>query len=75
MSRKRLTPYARALKQVRATLKKDPEMFYGWQANIAMAIYDEMERSRKAKGRSLNRKELHSAANAGAITFLQRLIK
>lgn len=53
-------------------LRKDPELFYGWQSNIAMAFYDEMGRNNV---RRPNRKELLKICNKAANNFLNMLIK
>jgi len=52
-------------------LKKDSGYFMAWQANIAMAIYDEIHKIKKH--RSL--KKIHLACNEGAKNFLNLLIK
>jgi len=48
-------------------LKKDKDLYYCWQANIAMAIYDQL----KPK---MNKKKLHEACNVGAKKFLDLLL-
>lgn len=51
-------------------LKDDPELYYAWQANIAMQFEDECSR-KKIYGRV----KLHEAANTAAKNFLDLLIR
>jgi len=54
--------------------RDSPGFREGWQANIAMAFFDEMQRFREASGkRSPNRRELHQISNQAADTFLKWL--
>jgi hypothetical protein len=55
-------------------IKEDPEMFRGWQANIAMAFKDEFSRWKKKK-RTLSYEDAHHIANNAAEQFLKLLIK
>ena len=52
-------------------LKSDPEMYYGYQSNIAMAFYDEYRRT----GNNLSHEKVHEVANNAAKKFLNQLIK
>ena len=54
-------------------LKTDHDFYYGYQANIAMAIYDEYRR-KIGKKKYLNLKDIHDICNDGAKIFLNRLI-
>jgi len=68
--------YTRAILIVNKALAKDPDLFYGWQANIAMAFHDEFSNFRTvSKSGRPNLKEIHSIANNAAINFLNLLIK
>ncbi len=49
---------------------EDKELFYGYQANIAMCVYDVL-RARKKGKQYLTNKELIEACNQGASNFLQ----
>lgn len=53
-------------------IKKDKELYYAWQSNIAMAFYDEYRRCEK-KYKNLN--DIHRIANDGAKNFLNLLVK
>lgn len=55
-------------------VKDDPELFYAYQANIAMAIKDEFAR-RKKKKKSISYADMHEIANTGAKNFLHSIIK
>lgn len=48
-------------------LKNDPELYYAYQANIAMAFYDEYRKSVKDK-------TIHEISNDAAKRFLNLLI-
>ncbi len=50
-----------------AALKSDDGYRMGWQANIAMAVYD------AARLRGIEDDRLHEACNAGADNFLRLL--
>jgi hypothetical protein len=57
-------------------IKEDPEMFYGYQSNIAMAFYDEYLRYKEDHIKKyVNKKDLHIIANDAAENFLNLLIK
>jgi len=52
-------------------LRKDPEYFYSWQSNIAMAFKDEYDRQVVRPGLSA---PVHIIANNAAKNFLTSLI-
>lgn len=57
-------------------LKTDPELFYAYQANIAMAFKDEYYNYKKfTKNKYMNEADIHVIANNAAINFLNLLIK
>ena len=53
-------------------LKSDKELFYSWQANIAVQFQDEFARTKKVYK---NRQDIHTISNKAAINFLNLLIK
>jgi hypothetical protein len=58
-------------------LKKDKSegsYYHSWQANIAMAIYDEYQRE-KSKKSYLNNNDIHRICNQGAENFINLIIK
>jgi hypothetical protein len=73
-----LQPVKEALQVITTALKNDPEYFYTWQANIAMAFQDEFDiQSDKYKPNIFvaNRTSIHEIANKAAINFLNLLCK
>ena len=56
-------------------IKEDKELYYTYQANIAMAFKDEYHRFKKKKGKSLNYDDIHNIANNSAKYFLDLLLK
>lgn len=56
-------------------IKEDKELYYAYQANIAMAFKDEYHRFKKKKGKSLNNADIHEIANNSAKYFLDLLLK
>ncbi len=63
-------------------IRVDQEIYYSWQACIAMSIYNayvESYMAKKAKNKTkatnLTRLEVHNACNEGAKRFLDLLIK
>lgn len=69
-----------AVKVLCKALREDPEYYYGWQANIAMAYKDETKSSPEA-GKTLpigtivmSWEECHEVANKAAKRFLNTLI-
>ena len=68
--------YSRAHKIVCENLRKDPDLYYAYQANIAMAFQDEVANYRmQSPSKYLNRMEIHMIANNAATNFLNQLIK
>ena len=57
------------IKKLVETLKKDEDLYYGWQSNIAMAFYD------KARNQGIPNGKLHKIANDAAKNFLNLLIR
>ncbi len=51
-------------------LKKDPEYYYGWQSNIAMAFYDVFKGTSDV---AIGYQELHRISNEAAKRFLDQL--
>ncbi|WP_234735320.1 hypothetical protein [Tellurirhabdus bombi] len=51
-------------------LKKDPDLYFAWQSNIAMPFQDEAARQNVA----IEPKKLHEIANKAAKNFLDVLI-
>jgi len=68
--RNKVPDLSKSVKVLCTSLRNDPELYYGWQANIAMAFVDEC--SRKKIG---SRVKVHEAANTAAKHFLDLLIK
>jgi hypothetical protein len=68
------TKTQKAVKTLTKALKKDSQLFYAYQANIAMQFKDEYSRKRKNKS-YLNNNDIHQIANDAAISFLNLLIK
>jgi hypothetical protein len=64
----------KAVKILSKNIKKDPELYYAYQANIAMQFKDEYSRKRKKKN-YLNNEDIHEIANNAAKGFLDLLIK
>lgn len=60
------------IKELQKALKTDKELYYGYQANIAMAFFDEYRRRKK---QYVNIKDLHEISNNAAKIFLNLLIK
>ena len=53
-------------------LKEDKELYYSYQANIAVAFQDEYHRNEK---KYKNRDDIHIISNNAAKNFLNLLIK
>lgn len=56
-------------------IKEDKDLYYAYQANIAMAFKDEYHSFKKKKGKSLNNTDIHIIANNSAKNFLDLLLK
>jgi hypothetical protein len=70
------TKLEKAVKTLSKKLRKDPELFYAYQASIAMQFYDEYSRRRKEKNYDyLNNSEINEIANDAAYAFLSLLIR
>ena len=69
------TKLEKAVKTLRKGLKKDPDLYYAYQANIAMQFKDEYSRTRKDKMHGyINNEDVHQIANKAAKAFLDLLI-
>lgn len=65
-----------AVQTLSEALKNDPELFYGYQANIAMAFKDNACWYKKKTGKkSLSMGDLHEIANDAAKYFLNQFCK
>ena len=53
-------------------LKNDKDLYYAYQANIAVQFQDEFERNKK---RYKNRQDINEISNIAAKNFLDLLIK
>jgi hypothetical protein len=63
--------YQEAIKTVQAALRRDKELYYSFQANIAMQFVDENRR----QGSRDSYKKVHGVANEAAKNFINLLIK
>lgn len=68
---KKNSKISNAFKIVFDTIKKDKELYYAYQANIAMAFKDEYHRCKK---KHKNLKDIHEIANKAACYFLNLLL-
>ena len=65
-----------SITDIRKSLRKDKEYYYGWQANIAMAFKDATYLyKKKHKKQNLSEKDIHIIANEAAMNFLNLLMK
>jgi len=63
--------FKQAVKIVRETIKNDSELYYAYQANIAMAFKDEHYWvKKKMKKSALSNGDIHEVANQAAKNFL-----
>jgi len=70
------TKLSKAVKTLSKELKKDKDLYYAYQANIAMQFKDEYSRRRKEKNYDyINNEDIHKIANDAAKSFLDLLIK
>lgn len=67
---KKKTALSKAVTTLKRNLKKDEGYRFAWQANIAMAFYDEFRRSKPK-----NLTQVHEAANKAAKEFLTLLCR
>ena len=67
---------AEAVAHLAAELKRDPDLYYSYQANIAMAFKDEFHRQAGQPGevKHVNSDDIHEIANQAAKNFLNLLI-
>ena len=69
------TKIEKAVKTLSKALRNDSELFYAYQANIAMQFKDQYAVKRKEKGYSyMNTDDVHEVANDAAKSFLALLI-
>lgn len=69
---------SKELKVVTEAIDKDRELFYSYQSNIAMAVYDTFIKFRKSKARNkqyLSELEIAKLSNEAAFNFLNQLVK
>lgn len=60
---------------LRKALRKDKELYYAYQSNIAMAFVDSVYWYKKKTGKKvLSKKDYHKIANDAAINFLDLFI-
>ena len=62
-----------AVQHLQKVLSEDPDYRYGWQANIAMAFYDECQKY-MGLGYNLVDADIHKIANDAANRFLDILL-
>lgn len=66
----------KAVKTLSKSLRKDKDLYYAYQSNIAMQFKDEYSKKRKRKNYDyLNNDDIHDIANDAAKNFLNLLIK
>jgi hypothetical protein len=67
---------AEAVAHLAKELKADPDFYYSYQANIAMAFKDEFHRQAGQPGEvhHVNSDDIHEIANTAAKNFLNLLI-
>ena len=67
---------SKEVKILTEAINSDRELFYSYQANIAMAFVDSCHWKKKnSQKKYLSSKEIHEAANEAAINFLNLWIK
>jgi len=64
-----------AVKVLGESLTKDPDLYYAYQANIAMAFVDEFNKESEHHGKISAAFSIHHIANQAAINFLNNLIR
>lgn len=64
-----------AVSQLCSDLRNDEALYIAWQANIAMAFYDEISGRGIGDNLEIHKSELHAACNNAAKNFLNGLIK
>jgi len=64
------------IKKLKKQLKINTELYYGYQANIAMSFVDACDNfKRKNNKKTLSNQDIHYVANEAAKNFLNLLIK
>ena len=66
------TEIQNAVETLTKAIKDDPELYYAYQANIAMAFKDEYNRNHK---KYKNKEDVHKIANTAAKNFLNIWIR
>jgi hypothetical protein len=66
------TKVSKAVKTLTEALRKDPDFYRSYQANIAMAFKDEYDRSSK---KYKNRGDIYKIANTAADNFMNLWIE
>ncbi len=61
-----------SVKSLTSAIKKDKDLYFGYQSNIAMAFVDEYERCKK---KYKNKSDIRRIANAAAKNFLNAWIR
>lgn len=56
-------------------IKNDKELYYAYQANVAMAFKDEYYNYKNKKGKAVNNDDIHIISNNAAKNFLDLLLK
>ena len=64
-----------AVKTITHEIKTDEGYRIGWQANIAMAFYDEWQRAVDNGGLPATPEQIHAIANKAANNFLELLCR
>ena len=64
--------FVNAFKVFAKELRKDKELYYSYQSNIAMAFNDEV---RRKNHKYLSNEKLHEVSNTAAKNFLNLLIR
>jgi ferredoxin-NADP reductase len=64
--------YKPKIEELQKALREDEGLYYGYQANIAMAFKDEFARCKK---QYKNKEDIHLIANNAAKNFLNLLIE
>lgn len=75
LNEKEFIPVAEAVATLVLALKADPDYRRAWQANIAMAFYDEFCRSFGPVDRDITPGDIHPVANRAADNFLNILCR
>ena len=72
---KEFQPIKEAVETLIQALKDDPQYYYSWQANIAMAFYDVFIEDGALCDRESHRERVHESCNKAAKNFLNLLCK